>query len=213
MAVAAIPPERQEKNGKFGHTGGAVLIDSMHALCAAHCFMVANAATDKPYYKLYAGDFDLSMGDAEQLHDIAMIRFNEPADLSNPSIKTIKMVEDTDSFAGNDACWITGWRRACNQKEQLRLTHPDGVNIPVTTNQVCQQRWRRAGIVGWLHTIMAIHICVDGEAGEKSACQKNNKFVPTGITSRGSPDCEKQPSVYIRVSKYLDWARSEIAKL
>merc|ERR1712055_54375 len=86
---------------------------------------------------------------------------------------------------------------------------------PEFSNTECARRWREAPIVGLIHPILDVHICVGDDDGTLSACQgdsggpmscmENGKWVVSGVTSRGWPDCEIFPSVYTRVSSYTSW--------
>ena len=44
------------------------------------------------------------------------------------------------------------------------------LNIPVLTNARCQERWDD-NIIGAIHPILDVHVCVGDENGELSACQ------------------------------------------
>jgi len=228
--------------GRFRHTCGAVLISERYALTAAHCLMFADPDWDPEYYELLAGAFDSSVAnrDPEQvlkvdtwlLHpsfsifepglpgDFAIIRLVNSADLSNPNIATVAIAPDTEDFAGSDNCWITGWGRTGADAEGSSPTLKE-LNIPVFDNQECYNRWIEAPIVGAVHPILDIHICVGDDEGTLSACQGDSggpmscqmddgSWVLAGITSRGWPDCEIFPSVYTRASKYGAWVDSVI---
>ncbi|CAD5113848.1 DgyrCDS3008 [Dimorphilus gyrociliatus] len=224
--------------GVFGHSCGAVLIKENWVLTAGHCLMLNEEEPDD--YLLRAGAFRIApVGDEEQtLHvekiiihpefelinpglpnDIALLKLKENADLGNPNINTISLPpNDSNDFAGNSDCWITGWGRTSGNATGASPVLME-LNIPVLTNEVCDDRWSD-NIIGIVQPILDEHICVGDDAGNLSACQGdsggplscqvNGEWLVAGITSRGFPDCKGYPSVYTRTSKYIQWVNDTI---
>ena len=66
-------------------------------------------------------------------------------------------------------------------------------------------------LIGNVHTSMGSWhdpdpSCLQGDSGGPLQCEVDGEWHLVGVASRtGPPDCENYPSVYIRVSKYLDW--------
>ena len=50
-----------------------------------------------------------------------------------------------------------------------------------------------------------------GDSGGPLVCNVNGAYVLAGATSWGITTCEGFPSVYVRVSKYLDWINANMA--
>ena len=50
-----------------------------------------------------------------------------------------------------------------------------------------------------------------GDSGGPLVCKRNGIYELVGVASRtGAADCSTRPSVYTRVSKYVDWINSLI---
>ena len=69
------------------------------------------------------------------------------------------------------------------------------LNIPVFTNAECGARWAEAPIVGWIHPILDVHICVGDNDGLLSACQVRFFFLV--LFSQG------ETSIYYTLYKLL----------
>ncbi|XP_048775320.2 LOW QUALITY PROTEIN: chymotrypsin-like serine proteinase [Ostrea edulis] len=82
-------------------------------------------------------------------------------------------------------------------------------------NTECANYW--SGVSG--ASILDSHICpyepyksdCNGDNGSPYVCWKNGGYMLAGVTSWGISSCNGQyPSVYTRVSKYLNWMNSYI---
>lgn len=108
-------------------------------------------------------------------HDIALIKLKDKANLSNSNIKPIALPpNDENNFAGNSDCWITGWGRTSGNATGASPVLME-LNIPVLTNEVCDDRWSD-NLIGIIQPILEQHICVGDDKGEVSACQVSESY-------------------------------------
>jgi secreted trypsin-like serine protease len=216
-------------NGWF-HICGCVIIATNKILTAAHCLQGQTASN----MRVVVGSLNLYQ-DANEYQQILGVRsfvihesYNGngagiPNDIGiiylsnsltpNPNVKIAELAPKGSSFA-NSQCVITGWGQTSGTGSaspvllEARITK-------ITTSQ-CQMRWP-------FQSINIKHICVYeasapsgsrpsacmGDSGGPMMCGANRELL-AGITSWGVSNCSgNYPSVYTRVSEYLDWIASK----
>uniref|UniRef100_A0A0B7AE61 Peptidase S1 domain-containing protein n=1 Tax=Arion vulgaris TaxID=1028688 RepID=A0A0B7AE61_9EUPU len=144
-------------------------------------------------------------------NDIGIIYLLTPVTL-NDNVQVADLAPKGSSFA-NSKCVITGWGQTSDSGSgSAQLLE---AKITKITTDECQSRWSEQNI-----TIK--HICVYeaaassgsppsaciGDSGGLMMCGNNFELL-TGIASWGVSNCsENDPSVYTRVSEYMEWLGS-----
>jgi len=227
---------QMKQDGNFQHACGASILNGRWILTAAHCVMFSS---DPSQYRVRLGMSQLSKEDYEQElgleqiiehpgwdmqtpglpYDMALIKTTGPIDLANHYISTIPMATPLETYAGNEDCWISGWgrndRNSMEPSDKLLEAH-----IPVLTTETCRRLY---GWFGQIHPLGPTHVCMGepakedihachGDSGGPLVCKRNGVYELVGVASRtGAYDCSKRPSVYMRVSAFLDWINPIIA--
>ncbi|ESO84876.1 hypothetical protein LOTGIDRAFT_196330 [Lottia gigantea] len=204
-----------QSGSSWAHTCGAVLIGPRKFLTAAHC--VSSSRT----YRVMAGSTQLNSGGTYYTvsritnhpnyngnangfpNDIAVGILTSDVNVGG----TIGLASAGSSFAGSK-CIISGWGRTSGTSSipnDLKY-----VEMNKITNSECTSRWGSSYIFNF-------HICVyesgksacNGDSGGPMICSSESQTVLAGITSWGASGCPgTRPSVYTRVSEYLNWINS-----
>jgi len=220
-----------QSSGAWRHICGAVIISNTRILTAAHCLQGQTAS--RMQIKVGALNLDAAPNEYEQTvgvqsfviheaynqnaagipNDIGIIYLLTPL-IFNANVQPATLAAKGSTFA-NTKCVITGWGQTSgtgsvsNQLLEAQITK-------ITTAD-CQRRWL-------FQNINIKHICVFeastpsgsrpsacmGDSGGPMMCGDSLNLL-AGITSWGVSNCSgNYPSVYTRVSEYLDWINSKL---
>jgi secreted trypsin-like serine protease len=220
----------QRENGWF-HICGAVIYERTKILTAAHCLQGQTASKmriqvgalnlyDAPNeYTQFVGVTSFVIHESYNPNgagipnDIGII-YLSAALVLNANVQIAPLAAKGSTFV-NTKCVITGWGQTSGSGGGAS---PILLEVKVTKISVseCQLRWPFQGI-------NAKHICVYeasapsgsrpsacmGDSGGPMMCGAKLEFL-AGLTSWGVSNCSgNYPSVYTRVSEFLDWIASK----
>jgi secreted trypsin-like serine protease len=211
----------------WSHSCGASLLSSTLVLSAAHCVDGSAASSLRVIAGLYRRSdttgTQTSVVESYKVHenylaseatfanDIAILTLQTAIEIGG-NVATATLPPDAgDEFSG-DTCIITGWGKITETNALSDVLQQADVTI-LTTDE-CQE------FMGTLATVWDAQLCVynsnnvsgacNGDSGGPANCPDGSGgYYVTGITSwvmSSSGACvPSYPSVYTRVTSYLDW--------
>ncbi|XP_022368207.1 putative serine protease 47 [Enhydra lutris kenyoni] len=215
------------------HVCGAVLIDPLWLLSAAHCFLnKSHAPTD---YQVLLGSTQLYQHtqhtremplsriivhpDFEKRHpfgsDIAMLQLHLPVNLTS-SIAPACLPSPGMQLSGNLSCWITGWGMLSEDKHLHSPFHLQEGKVNLVENEFCNVLYRQRLSNSKSHSVREEMLCAgdfstgraicQGDSGGPLVCDLPMAWVLVGLASWGL-DCwhPVYPSVFTRVNYFTDW--------
>jgi secreted trypsin-like serine protease len=212
---------------------GGSLIAADWVLTAAHCVTDGSSTISPANVTVTLGDYRLSSADGTEQefigvsqviphpdydpssndNDVALLQLPTPATLIPDQVEVVLLNREADITAGTLAT-VTGWGTTSFGGNIADILQE--VEVPVVTNQVCNQAYFGA--------ITPNMLCAGFEEGGKDSCQGdsggplvipvNDSWAQIGIVSWGN-GCAFPNfyGVYARVSALVQWIESETGPL
>lgn len=110
----------------------------------------------------------------------------------------------------SDECWVTGWGDTNQDDTEASLRQVHG---HVISNTQCSEYWKTNMDSDMICFGDGTYGPCSGDSGSPMSCKHNGRYYLTGIVSWGTEGCDKKgyPSVFTRVTSYVDWIKQQIA--
>lgn len=212
------------------HKCGATLIDESWLVTAAHCLIKTDVTKIRVKLGTDAIDSEDRLTSIRNvslllihndfnpvtfLNDIALIKLSEPVTFASNVLPAClpRSSQRNETFTGQNGTLI-GWGRVAEEGHMPKTLRY--VNMTVISNEKCSQEY---GQVGYTESMPSQFLCTyDSEGIRKDACEGDsggpfvirieNQFTLIGAVSWGiGSSCARlhQPTVYTRITSFVDW--------
>jgi V8-like Glu-specific endopeptidase len=208
---------------------GGTLIAANWVLTAAHCVMPNGQQASVNQITVTSGVVNLADRSAEKrgaaeivvhpgysgstlANDIALIRLVSPVSLNTGAMLSTVATDEAWALPGQGVV-TAGWGRTSNQTYSTSVVLKQ-VDIAVATPAACKQTWGKyVGETQICVSTPSVGPCNGDSGGPLMASNRAGGHVLVGLTSFGpTASCadRNQPTVYTRVSSYIDWIRQSV---
>jgi len=142
--------------------------------------------------------------------DIALVKTVRPLRFSK-GIQPVCLPEADDGSDEKMApCVSTGWGLMMDEEKDKDRTALQQVTLPFIDETTCKAKWNGNEKVNEKTICFGTETqgACSGDSGGPITCRKSDgKWVQVGVVAWGHRTCKGFPSVYTRVSKYLDFIK------
>ncbi|XP_071092512.1 transmembrane protease serine 11D-like isoform X2 [Haliotis cracherodii] len=207
------------------HGCGAVLISPTWAVTAGHCVRTAKtygpwativrtgetnrhtiSGREKDYFVKQIIKHPL-FDKTKPNHDIALLEiltpvYTETDDVTAACLPSRYLLDD---FVAKE-CWAIGWGRTHGGGDRMKLQE---VRVDVATNTACHDYYGNNVTTRDVCAGLGSKSACGGDSGSPLSCQVKGRWFVVGVVSWGDDGCHGRPTVFTRISAYLDWIKSE----
>ncbi|XP_034998813.2 chymotrypsin-like elastase family member 2A [Hippoglossus stenolepis] len=216
-------------NYGYQHICGGTIVSSFFVMTAAHCIL----SMDAGLFRVVVGEYDILHYDGSEQYspvveiivhpdwngelgkgnDIALLRLADPV-YDNGYVAIAELPYPDQMLPHHYTCYITGWGSYDNVGNTPTLLQVAPINI--VEHSVCSQpNW-------WGSIALRTMVCAggdgmisgcQGDSGGPLSCFTDGAWRVHGVVSYGpSGGCNQvtKPTVFTRVSSFLDWITSII---